>query len=76
MRLKERFEQWKKGKFVPSNIDGYEDGQETLGGIGIIRDGEWRQPLLIRLWNILSKFYLKYWQWIIGILVAFSLKAF
>ncbi|MFI3137459.1 MAG: hypothetical protein QX197_11865 [Methylococcaceae bacterium] len=72
MNLKTKFEQWTKGEFIPKNPD----QPETLGGMGMLREGEWRQPLLIRLWSISSQFYLKYWQWIIGILAAFALKAF
>lgn len=72
MGLKTKFEQWKKGNFIPKTPD----QPETLGGMGMLQEGEWEQPLFIRLWNISSQFYLRYWQWIIGILVAFALKAF
>ncbi len=65
MRLKERFDQWKKGKFVPNNFDGYKDDQKTLGGMGIIRDGKYVQPKTVLLTNSILKFAKRNWDKII-----------
>lgn len=70
MSLKTKFEQWKKGDFIPKTPD----QPETLGGMGMLREGEWKQPLFIRLWNISSQFYLKYWQWLWGAAIALIVK--
>ena len=61
MNLKESFEQWKKGKFVHK----YPDEPETLGGMGVMRDGEWVQPWVVYMAKNLLEFAKANWDKII-----------
>ena len=65
MSLKTKFDQWKNGNFFPSNIEGYEEGQDTLGGLGIVRDGVWVQPKVVMLTKSFLEFIKKNWDKII-----------
>jgi hypothetical protein len=63
MNLKEKIEDWYRGKYIPPPPD--DPNSPIFFGIG-----SYQQPLLARIIGAVARFWVEHWQWIIGTILA------
>jgi hypothetical protein len=64
MSLKERLQEWYRGKYVPPPPN------DPGSPLWRISPGHYEQPSLARLLRVIAQFWLAHWQWIIGTAIA------
>jgi hypothetical protein len=68
MKVTERIRNWRWGRFVPYEVQ--------PGSLFVRLGGEYQRPALAKAIDVVGRFWMSHWKWLMGTAVAVALAVY